>query len=531
MRYWLTILVLTVFALSSNAQNYVWAKGEGGIGNDAAYSVTSDEAGNTYVTGNLAGVADFSGVTAQGKGVYEIFIAKYSPTGNLIWVKTAGGKGNDVGYAIQYQNGYLYLAGKFEDTAYFENTTLISHGDGDAFVAKYDNNGNLIWVTGGGGQRLDYVSGLTLDDNGSIYVSGTYQASATFSGTQITTSNLFGESFVASYNNNGALQWVKSATGTAFNLLKGITYDNNGGLFITGYFGGGFSIDSISILSNTPSYDIVLGKLTTNGDVVWLTHAGSIAEDAGQSVCADKDGNAFVTGYFTRTAYFDADSIQYLDYNDVFIAKYDANGHYQWVIPGYGTQLDIGYAIATDNEGNIYTGGMFENAINFSGHTVSGIDRDVFIVSYTNNGNFRWLDKANGVLTSAALGIHVKQNNNIAICGYYLHDLMFGSIPIDYSTYNDLFAAEYHQPLVSGINRIEENSLISVYPNPMGEVCNLKLNTGSSAQIMLTDISGKLISSTTFNGNYQLNTAALATGVYLLQVDVAGEKQVLKLVK
>jgi len=527
----LILLFFSCFWLQSFSQNYVWAKGEGGIGNDAAYSVTSDEAGNTYVTGNLAGVADFSGITAQGNGVYEIVIAKYSPTGNLIWVKTAGGKGNDVGYAIQYQNGYLYLGGKFEDTAYFENTTLISRGDGDAFVAKYDNNGNLIWVRGGGGQRLDYVSGLTLDDNGGIYVSGTYQSSAIFDGSPISTTNIFGESFIAAYNNNGALQWVKSSAGTAFNLLKGIAYDNNGGLFITGYFGSNFKIDSTTISSNTPSYDIVLGKLTTNGDVVWLTHAGSIAEDAGQAVCADKDGNAFITGYFTRTAYFDADSIKYLDYNDVFIAKYNASGQYQWVVPGYGTQLDIGYAITADNEGNIYTGGMFENAINFSGHTVSGIDRDVFIVSYTNNGNFRWLDKASGVLTSAALGIHVKQNNNIAICGYYLHDLIFGSIPIDYSTYNDLFAAEYHQPLVSGVNKEEENNLISVYPNPVADVCNLKLNTGSTAQITVTDVNGKLISSTTFNGSYQLNTTAFAKGVYLLQVDVAGEKQVLKLVK
>src|SRR5205085_7879568 len=119
-------LVFLVLSLSSSAQTWNWAKGEGDIGNDASNSITLDDNGNAYITGNLAGRADFSGTIYQGRGIYDVFIAKYDPSGNLLWVKTAGGADNDQGNAIKYHNNFIYLTGFFNDTAWFESTMLVS---------------------------------------------------------------------------------------------------------------------------------------------------------------------------------------------------------------------------------------------------------------------------------------------------------------------------------------------------------------------------------------------------------------------
>ena len=153
-------VVLCLISSVSSAQTWRWAQGEGGIGNDASNAVTTDLSGNTYITGNIAGKADFSGTVYQGHGIYDVFVAKYNPAGNLLWIKLAGSSGNDQGNSIKWKNGYVYVCGLFSGTAFFENTSLISKGETDAFLAKYDDSGNLIWVKSAGGTGTDYASSV-----------------------------------------------------------------------------------------------------------------------------------------------------------------------------------------------------------------------------------------------------------------------------------------------------------------------------------------------------------------------------------
>jgi len=207
-----TFVLSCLLCLASNvslAQSWVWAKGEGDIGNDVTNSVTTDTYGNTYITGNIAGKADFSGTIYQGNGLYEMFIAKYDPSGNLLWVKLAGGVDNDQGNCIKWNKGFLYVCGGFSDTAFFESTSVISKGESDAFVAKYDDSGNLLWVKPAGGTGFDYASSLDVDNGGNIFVAGTYESNITLSTTNLTTTSFYGESFYAKYDGGGNIVWAK----------------------------------------------------------------------------------------------------------------------------------------------------------------------------------------------------------------------------------------------------------------------------------------------------------------------------------
>ncbi len=528
-------VALSLFSTTCYAQNYAWAKGEGGLGNDAANSIAVDDAGNSYMTGNIAGMAEFSGTNYTGKGIYDVFIAKYNSSGDVLWVKTAGGDGNDQGNIIKYLNGYLYIAGSFDDTAFFESTALISKGDGDAFIAKYDNNGNLVWARSAGGSGSDYISSLDLDDQGNILVAGQYENAMVFDTTHLSTTNLFSESFIAKYDNGGNLLWAKSTKGTSTNLLTGIANGHNGNIYVTGFFGSNFKIDNQSLNSSTPSYDIVLAKLDQGGNALWMKRAGSIAEDAAEAVTADNNGNAIITGYFARTAYFDSNSVTYWDYNDVFVARYDGDGNNLWVHAGKGPRLDVGFAITTDNNNNIFLTGMFDSACDFDGHTVNSADndRDIFMASYSPYGNIRWVAQAGGAQTDCGLGISIKQNGNVAICGYYLHTCSFGTIPIEYAVNNDLFIAEYSPPAVSGVGDLPGGVSSTLYPNPnaMGHDCELQINSAALSALRVFDVTGKAILSADFSARYRLPSSTWFPGVYIVEIKNGEGVQTLKMVK
>lgn len=522
-------LLILLHGFFAHAQNYVWAKGEGGIGNDAANGIALDSDNHTYITGNFAGSANFSGQNIQGGNLYDIFIAKYSATGALLWVKSNGGVNNEQGNAIRVKGGFLYVCGFMEDSCYFGNQLFLTSGEADVFTAKYDLNGNLIWVKKAGGAGFDYASSLDVDDNGNVYIAGTYENSISFDTTQLSTTNLFAESFYAKYDGNGNLVWAKTSKGNSTNQLTGIAVSGSS-IYTTGFFGGNFKMDATSLNSSTPSYDIMLAKLDLNGNMQWMKKAGSTLEDAANSICADNYGNPVIGGYFASTASFDNNTVTYYDYNDAFVAKYDTAGNNLWVRACKGPELDAVFGMTADADNNIYATGLFEASLDVEGTLLTGPDREVFIISYDPNGNLRWATKGGGIQTECGLGVAVKDNSNVVACGYYLHTCSFGTIPLDYADANDLFLLEYDQPFVSTIENIA-GSHTAIYPSiarSLGDLV-LPVQNQESTQIEVYDAMGQLFFTTTTTLNKLLQYPDLQSGMYIAYLYTQGKRSKHKL--
>ncbi len=117
---------------------HVWSKRFGGtLPYDCGNSVAVDATGNVLITGNFIGPADFGGGAKSSQG-WDVFVAKYSPTGAHVWSKQIGGSNIDEGVSIAVDGaGNSVITGRFNETVDFGGGGMTSAGRGDIFVVKY----------------------------------------------------------------------------------------------------------------------------------------------------------------------------------------------------------------------------------------------------------------------------------------------------------------------------------------------------------------------------------------------------------
>jgi len=186
--------------------NITW----GGGSSDVGYGIALDDDGNIYITG-------YTG--SFGAGGADAFIAKYDSAGNSLLNITWGGGSDDVGNSIVLDtSGSIYITGA---------TWSFGRGGADAFIAKYDSSGNsLLNITWGGGITLDDIgNSIALDTSGSIYITGETWGFGTDSE----------DAFIAKYDSAGNsllnITWGDGRQDYGY----GITLDDDGNIYITGY--------------------------------------------------------------------------------------------------------------------------------------------------------------------------------------------------------------------------------------------------------------------------------------------------------
>ena len=157
----------------------------------------------------------------------EIFIAKYDQSGDLLWARQAGGITGEASYDISRDSeGNILLAGYFHEFSFFGDTisgdlsdSLISRGNLDIFIAKFNVDGDLIWVTQAGGTENDIVFSVITGEDNSVFLTGSFSGVISFgdtiSGNQQIDLTSIGNAdfFVAKYDKTGEIEWVKQAGG------------------------------------------------------------------------------------------------------------------------------------------------------------------------------------------------------------------------------------------------------------------------------------------------------------------------------
>lgn len=314
-------------------------------------AVALDSQNNILVTGYFEGSVNIGGVSLNAYGGafdYDIFVAKFSPTGNPIWVKQFGGTATDIGTAIAVDGSDNVIFGaRFGSSgANFGGVTLTTLGGFDIAIAKLSGStGNTLWATSGGSSNNDFLNGLTTDSSGNVLVTGQAGGPINLSGA-LTGS---GGYFVAKYAGaSGGNLWAVVESGVAGN---GIAADQaTGNVFVTGQGNGG----------------LFLNAYGTSGNLLWTKSFGG-SGDAGQAVCVDGSGDLAITGYSGSLLDFGG---SYLIGGSYYVASFTTSGAYQWALrpsPNGGG----GTGIAYDTLGHLLTTGNFYSTANFGGTSVT----------------------------------------------------------------------------------------------------------------------------------------------------------------
>lgn len=366
-----------------------------------------------------------------------------------VWAKSSGGALSDYGESIATDaSGNVFVTGYFNSTSIsFGSTTLTNAGSQDIFLVKYDASGNVLWATRAGGTGNDQSLSVATDNEGNVFITGTYGSSTiTFGAVTLTnagTSNIF----LVKYSASGSVLWAKTAGGTGYDATAGVTTDASGNAYITGGFSSSTITFGTTTLTNaaTSVNDYFVAKYNGAGNPVWAQRAGGTSSEQGFSITADSSGFIYVAGGFqSATLDFGSYSISNLGDYDLFVVKYDSSGTVYWVKSAGGTLDDVPLGITTDNHGNcIITGYYYSPSLPFGTTTlINAGTTNTFLAKFNSIGNIDWVKSFGGSLKDNGTSVTADASGNVYLTGEFGSSaITFGSTSLtNHGSYNIFFA-------------------------------------------------------------------------------------------
>ncbi len=316
-----------IFVLRYNADGEVqWARAAGGASGDVARAVAFDGFGNVVVTGTFQSSATFGVATLTSAGGIDVFVAEYNAAGTLLWARSDGGAGDEDVYGVAADgSGNIAVTGTFQGSTTFGATTLTSAGGSDAFVARYDALGNPVWARSAGGAGSESGSGVAIDKSGNVVVTGYFGGTATFGGTTLTSAGAY-DVFVARYNAAGTVLWARSAGGPIDDDTgNAVAVDGSGNVVVTGSFGGTATFGGTT-LTSAGTADVFVAGYNSAGTLTWAHSGGGAGDEFGSGVAIDASKHVIVTGSFQDGAVFGSTTPPNAGGYDVFVARVNSGG-------------------------------------------------------------------------------------------------------------------------------------------------------------------------------------------------------------
>lgn len=535
-----------------------WATFYGGLQEESAYGLTTDEAGNVYFTGFTRSTnfpTQNNGTFFQGtlKGPRDATIVKLNPDGNAkLWATYFGGNDHDYGYSIDYKSPFLYVVGRANTklAPFVLNFPLLpfagaynqtTHGDAngtttslvDVFIARFTADGTQEWTTFLGGDDIEIPTGCAVDEGGNLFVSGYSRNDGAFTctplpgvfplcdpggGAYMATNVANIDAFIAKFNIQGKLLWStmygsvdNERNQFTDNSTNNITVDATGNVYVLGTTKSftfpvdtvaGAYIQGVSGAAIPPSEDLFILKFNPNGVRLWATMYGGNFEDVGTAIEADPLYQRVYISGFTRST-------------DLPLMQYQGPSTYYYQPTKTGNWE--GFLVVLDENDTLEWA------------TYIGGSNDEFPKSIS-------LDAQTSGSVSFVLAGHTTSPD------YPVRDIPG---PTDYhdSTYasgNDVVITEFIAD--SGVVGMDEsfasNNSFMLYPNPSrGFITfNAGIFEGEDIEIAVYNIQGAKVLGQRKHiargaGEITLNLSSLASSTYILQLRAGEELFSYKLVK
>lgn len=342
---------------------------------------------------------------------------------------TFGGANQDMSNAITLDNnGNVYVSGSFRGTVDFGGGNRTAVGEEDIFIVKFDKDGNYMWdYTRGDLAGDDIAYHVATDSYGNVYACGSFTEAVDFGGGLRTSAGGL-DIFVVKLDPDG--NWVWDQTFGNRNNQTGValTVDGDNNVIITGRFRNPLNFGG-GVRSPVGRRDIFIVKLDTDGFYLWDRTFGSVGRDAGRRVAVDAGNNIYVVGNFERTINFGGGDRTEGDNTlyDAYLLKLDSSGGYIGDNTWGGGEEDANWGVTVDSGGDVYVTGYFEDTVDFGGgDRISLGSWDICIVKFDNNCNYIWDRTYGGTGEDFGFDLAILCDDHLFVTGSFENTVDFG---------------------------------------------------------------------------------------------------------
>ncbi len=302
-----------------------WVRQSVGGHGDGVYGtgLAVDSAGNSYAVGfadnGLTVTFGSTNLLSPSPTGYSSFLVKYDAAGTLQWAQLLGGPGHTYATKVAADAaGNVYVHGGFTEDTTMGGRHLVSTGDADAFIAKFDAAGTLAWVQQAGGPGKENEGGIAVDSAGRVLVTGQFGSDPmTISGLTLTNAGGW-DAYLAQYDASGGLQWARRAGGAGLDGYFDVALDQQNFAYAAGASGS-------DALPPSSQGGALVARYDPAGNLLWAQSASSPpADPVGSFVakCAvDAGGNTFLAGWYQGTATFGASTLEPQGHWNLFLAR------------------------------------------------------------------------------------------------------------------------------------------------------------------------------------------------------------------
>jgi hypothetical protein len=471
---------------------------------DNARAVGTDAADNVYVLGEYTGTVDFDpgpgvfGLSAT--GTVDLFLAKYTPAGTFAWAKgIGGGSGQEMrpeDLAVD-RAGNTYLIGAFNGSIDFDagpGTTTLTSGGNDVFawfVAKYDSNGNFVWVKSPSGRVV--IQGVAVDGAGNVLLGGSFISRVDFDPGPgvfhlVSASPFVLDSFAWKLSGAGDFIWARHLSGSAASIAG----DHAGDSYVVRQ-----RTNSPRSPETPTPRGILVTKLNVAGAVLWTRSlAGRVFFDSARprGIALDTANNLYIGGTLQGTIDFDPGPGAFNltnrspSHTNAFIVKLTNAGNFAWAQRVGG---DAGREVAdvtVDRLGRVYLIGEFTGVADFDpspGTYHLGSHEDaIFVTQLTSGGGFGWARRLDGRGSEQGDGIAVDDRGRVTVAGRFFSadfDPGVGTVRFNSRATWDGFIAQLPEPVTLGHRTLAGNGADRVILRRRGSMLELfDVNRGTA---------------------------------------------------
>lgn len=311
------------------------------------------------------------------------------------------------------------------------------------------------WVRHAGGSSYDHAYGAAADTSGNYYVAGGFRStSLTFGSiTAANTSTNSSDAYVVKLNGDGDALWVRTLGGVEPDEINGVATDAAGNCYACGVFDSPTLVACGTTLTNTSSdLDAFLVKYDAEGTCLWARQAGGNHMDGMSQVAADADGNVYVVGGYDLSPMTIGDTVlpqPYVSSRDIFLAKYTADGTFQWARRMGGVLTDHAYHVACDTTGGVYIAGNYSGDRFFIGNDTlynpgNPYGFDGFLAKYDADGNELWARRIGSLDNDVVYGLSADPDGHTCVAGSFTdEELTMDTLTLQNSGTVDGFIAKF----------------------------------------------------------------------------------------